>query len=763
MTNQKDKWINIFFAFEAQISGLLIRLANQTIEVHNLTPFLDFETSKDGFLTTLDDILSQFYQTTSLEVKETVFVLSQDWLVANELTPNRKEILKLAKKELDLEVNGFVVLEEALSHAWRQKTLSPPSFLFFTLLNKQIHLTRIELGRVSEHLSIGRSDDLLADMAEAISRLKNKVQPLRVLVAVQDPQKIRQILENAAWETEFGFPQNPQLELLSFQELMEKILLVVFKDQKEVRWLTQVEGSTLKATVSTTESKTPPKPPLPQEIVPKPGREETPLSHQEEAKRKEKLPQRKKEETPFLAEEKKQSPADEVSELETMGVILNPDEVPITTQPKKKRSFPFLFPIKLASLISPFQVISSFLGKLKLELLRLPSSFLSLSKSWLLRLFILSIPFLIIPLAIGLSYFFFFKAKIIITPRSESLHKNIEVTFSDQVKKADYQNFILPAKTIQLSLTKRAETPTTGTSETGDPGKGKIIIYNYTSKPHLFLKGDLLYLANNPEKKLKLDEKASVASKSSQKNEDGSILTIPGKAEVTAETTFWGEEANLKKGTQLYFNHLDKTSYSAKVSQDFQGGKKYQVKSVSQDDVDKLKEEIKDQIDQNLEQLLQNKLATGEKIINSSLSLKYLQNKLSSKLNQPAERVSLESKVQINVLTYNQADVETLVNKVLQQTVPHGFQVDKNNIGWKFTPEEGNKYKLELNIPLKWNFNNKTIQTNLVGKDLQSSIFYLQNLPGVFAFQITFQPPVPKLLQRLPYRKSNILISVGPK
>ena len=199
MTTQQDKWINIFFAFEAQVSGLLIRLANQIIEVHNLTPFLDFEASKNGFLTTLDDILSRFYQATSLEVKETVFVLSQDWLVANELTPSRKEILKLAKKELSLEVNGFVVLEEALSHAWRQKTLSPPSFLFFTLLDKQIHLTRIELGRVSEHLSIGRSDDLLADMAEALSRLKNKVQPLHVIIAAQDPQKIQDRLKNAAW------------------------------------------------------------------------------------------------------------------------------------------------------------------------------------------------------------------------------------------------------------------------------------------------------------------------------------------------------------------------------------------------------------------------------------------------------------------------------------------------------------------------------------------------------------------------------------
>ncbi len=761
MTTQQDKWINIFFAFEAQVSGLLIRLANQIIEVHNLTPFLDFEASKNGFLTTLDDILSRFYQATSLEVKETVFVLSQDWLVANELTPSRKEILKLAKKELSLEVNGFVVLEEALSHAWRQKTLSPPSFLFFTLLDKQIHLTRIELGRVSEHLSIGRSDDLLADMAEALSRLKNKVQPLHVIIAAQDPQKIQDRLKNAAWKTEFGFPQTPQLEFLNFQELMEKILLVIFKNQKEVRWLTQVGESAIKTTTPMAEAETPLTPPSVHETIPKPGSNMSDL--EEKNNDEEATPQEDKDK--FLPPDKREeNQTDEVTELERMGIILNPDEAsPPLIQEEEEKTSIFSSPLKLPSLGSFFQTIPASLVKLKPTSLRLPSFSFSIGRSWLLRLILFSLPFLIIPLALGLSYFFFFKAKIVITPRSESLHKSIEVTFSDQVKTADYQNFILPAKTIQLVLTKKAETPTTGTTETGDPGKGKIIIYNYTSKPRIFLKGDLLYLANDPGKKLKLDERVEVASKSSQKNEDGSILTIPGKAEAAAETTFWGEEANLKKGTQLYFSHLDKTSYSAKVSQDFQGGKKYQVKSVSQDDIDKLKEEIKNQINQNLDQLLKNKLAPGEKIINSSLSLKYLQNKLSSELNQPAEKVSLESKVQISVLTYNQADVETLVNKILQQTVPHGFQVDKNNISWKFTPEEDNKYKLELNIPLKWSFNKETIQANLAGKDLQSAIFYLQNLPGVFAFQISFQPPVPKILQRLPYRKSNILVLVGSK
>ncbi len=741
MATSYNKWINVFFAFETQVSGLLIKLSSETVEVYSKTKFLDFEATKDGFLTTLDDILGRFYQVNALEVKETVFILSQDWLVANELTPARKEILQLAKKELNLEVNGFVVLEEALIHALRQQTLSPPSLLFFTLLDKNIHLTRIELGRVSEHLSIGRSEDLLSDLAEIISRLKNNVKPLHLLLVSEKPEEVKKVLQDVNWESELGFPQQPQVDYFTFKQLIEKILLVIFKDKKRILWLE-------KPSLPVPDNKEQPNEAsaLPEDI-------NKSFKSEKESKEGEKILAVSQDSSSFSPE------AEE--DLKELGVILNPDEVkaPIKAQTSSFK-FPSLGLIKPAQLgLTAEKVGSLFSFSLK-KLSVFSSLFLSAGSNWIIRLVLLFIPFLLVPLILVFSYLLFLKAKIVITPRREALHKTVEVTFSEEVKQADYDHLILPARVIKLNLEKKAETPTTGSKETGDPGKGKITVYNYTSKPHTFPKGTTLYLANDSNKKIKLDESVEVASKSSQKNDDGSILTIPGKAVATAETLFWGDEANLEKGMELYFTGLDKTGYSAKVTQAFQGGKKYQVKSVSQDDVDKLKEEIKNQIDQEIDQLLKDKITPGEKIINSSLKIDYLDNKLSQSVDQPAEKVSLTSKVKITVLVYKQEDVKHLIDQLVSQTAPRGFVVDKNNLSWQFHPQEGAKYQLLLEIPLKWSFDIQTIQKNLVGRDLQTAAFYLQNLPGVFAFQITFQPPVPKILQRLPYRKGNISITI---
>lgn len=755
--NNHNKWVNVFLAFETNVSGLLIKIINDQIQIYNQSHLLDFNANKDEFISTLDIILSQFYQVNNIEVKDSIFILSQDWLVANDLIPARKEILKTTKNKLGLKVNGFVVLEEALVYSIRQETLSPPSFFFVNILPENLTLTRIELGRISEHISLGRSQNLSSDISELISRLKSSVRPLKIIVAGQNKEKIIKDMSSISWQNEFGFPQIPQIDYLDYNQLGRKILKVVFKKIKKIEVVTESKLGV-------------------------PAKQNHPVAGQPlsrfpaEAKTENKQPPAKAE-TQRPDEVVLNSGQGENLDLKTAGIILTPDE----DQTKPEEAPPEL-KTDLDEVPSPGQKkkFTNFIkqklkakNKIKLSGISLKSIHLptfhifkinsfSIS-SWILKIVLLVIPFLIIPIILALAYYFLFKVNILITPRTEALNKTVMVTFATDITKPDYQGLILPARKIEFNLTKTAETTTTGTTEKGDPGKGNITIYNKTAKPQTFDQGSLLYLAGQPSKKVKLDQKVKVASQSSQTDANEITTLVPGTAEAKAETIFWGQEANLKKGTELFFSKFDKSRFKAKISQDFSGGKKYQVQSVSQDDIDKLNQEIKSQIDQDLNTLLASKLQADEKIIKSSLQTTPLENKLSSQLDQPAEKVSLKSKVKASVLVYKQQEVKKLIDQLIKTTIPDGFLVDDKNIKWNFQPSSKNQYQLNLNIPLKWNFNKKTIKENIVGRDVRSSVFYLQNLPGVFAFQISFQPPVPKILQHIPYRQNNISIKIQNK
>ncbi len=775
MSEALEKWVNLVIAFESDLFAVLVKVTNKKVEIHQITDLFDYGGNKDKFLDQLDQVLVGFYNQNGIEVKEAIFVLSQDWLVANDLSPNRKDFLKQAKKSLSLKVNGFVVLEEALIFKQRQLSLSPPSFLLFNLLPTIVGITRIELGRISEHVAVGRSQNIADDISEALSRLQGQVFPTRVsfLFNLNNGQqnKLKHQIDHIDWQGQLGFPQQPELNFIDKDQLVMDISRVIFSnanhpDELQVVLMTESTPPMMpEAKLADDES-------LPVEAKPEIDslKPETKIEPIQNAPPKPKLPkldlspsQDQSFKPTDSSQDNKSMPAE--PNLADLGVFLdeNSDNQETTSQPPAGR--PPTIATKLPAKFSFAKVFNlfnkkprfrfNFLAKLAGIVPKINSGLPSVSK-----LVFVFIPFLILPALAGLVYYLFFQAEIVIVPKTETATKIIEIKFDNQVKSPDYDNFIIPSRLVEVTITKTAETTTTGKVEEGEPGQGKITIYNKTNQVKTLNNGTSLYLTNDSKKKVVLTEKVTVASQSSQVKEDEAVLYIPGKATVKAKTTFFGDEANLNQGTELKFTKLDNNVYKAKVATAFTGGKKYEVQAVSKNDINKLKDQIKKQVDSELDQLVRKSLKDGEAIINNSTKIEYLTEDFNYKLNQPAEKVNLKSKIKISVLAYNKQDIQKLVDDIVATTAPEGFSVDKNQVKWQFIPQEKDHYQLKVNMPLTWDLNPSLLNQNLKAKSRQDAYFYLQNLPGVFAFKISFKPPVPKSLQYMPLKADNIKVKL---
>ncbi len=754
------RWINIFVAFENEIFAGLVSFAHNIASVVSFTSLTEFTPTPDGFINRIDHILSDFYQQTNIETDEAIFVISQDWLISNQLTPSRKKFLTQAKKDLDLKINGFVVLEEAVTFALKNANPPVESFLFLSILNHSVHLTQIELGRITQHVSVTKSQNLTEDIAELISRLKTQVRPLHLLVFTPEPKKITSLLDQINWQEELGFVHPPNLTYWSakdlFQNLIQIILGEAYKNPITVNFTssqsqTSIPSSSLSDPSSLPSSTSPPDT--------KPGQKTTVSDSSLSQPPPDPPP-------PTVSTPSPSSSTPAVSDLSDAGVILNPapqsDSSPTLSPP----TTPKLNLPKPNLSFSGFNLnfIKSFsLPKLNFKNLNLVPKLKPLFNFlpfFGFRFIPLLLPFFLIPAALAFVYYSFFKTDIIIIPKTESLTRTIPVTLDPDVDQINLDTKIIPARRLVFTIDKKASLATSGTTETGEPATGQITIFNKTNKPKTFKKGTILYLADQPTKKLTLLQDIKVASQSVQITDDEVTTLIPGKATVQAQTNFFGEEANLKTGTTLYFDKLDTKVYKAKVTQDFSGGKKYEVRAVSKDDIQRLKEKIQQDIKNNINQLIANKIQPDEQIVKSSIQTDYIKEQFSAQLNQPADSLTLEATAKITVLVYSQQAIKQLIDQALADIIPPGFLVDKTQLKWQFLPVDGNKYQLKLNIPLKLSLDTQVIKDNLSGKDKNTAAFYLTNLPGVYAFKITFIPPVPSFLQRIPYNKSNINIKI---
>ncbi|NOY15251.1 MAG: hypothetical protein GXP43_03480 [bacterium] len=755
----EDRWLNVFVAFESELFGGLVRVEDGLVELMVLSRLSGFDTTEDGFVEAVDKMLSSFYEQSGVEADKSIFIVSQDWLIANDLTPTRKEFLRKVKKQLELKVSGFVVLEEAVIFAVKKEQTTSDSFFFLTILEENIGLTRVELGRVSEHVTVSRSQNLKEDMAELISRLKHQVKPLKMVVFSQQKDLIRPILMNMDWQQELGFVQDPEIIFWDKKELFSKVVEVVLGDaqKKQVRVamgdLTKLKESKDKES-ETKEPADKKEAVKDQPETVEPDKPE-PMDYQAEADKD------------WEVKEKDGSGFDELAEA---GVILGGKEKDNLTDSANPPQVQLKIPDKLKTKVSLLNVKRVSLGGGAAKvwgvmrnggglMKKITSVGFSALFGWLGYIGVV-LPFLILPVAAGLLYYFVFKAVIVITPKTEALTKNIAITLDPSAKSADFQAGIIPARQVEFTVDKKVSVATSGTTETGEPGQGVIIIFNKSSNPKTFKKGAVLYLTNDKTKKIVLEETVQVASQSSQTNENEVTTLIPGKAEAKAKTSFFGEEANLPAGKEMFFEKLDTKIYKAKVKEAFTGGKKYEVKAVSKDDVNRLKDKIKNEVEKEIDRLIADQIKDDEEMVKSSLKIKYEKESLSAQVGKPAESVTLTTKAKISVLVYKKGDVAKIVDEALEKIVPGGFLIDKDNVKWSFKPLEKNNYQLQLKVPLKWSFDTQIIRDSLQGKDKNTAYFYLSNLPGVYAFKISFQPPVPGFLQRMPYKTDNILVKI---
>lgn len=171
------------------------------------------------------------------------------------------------------------------------------------------------------------------------------------------------------------------------------------------------------------------------------------------------------------------------------------------------------------------------------------------------------------------------KGDVVVYARSEPAARDIEISVSTKIDKADTDKLIVPGTLVDRTLEIRDKFQAAGKRDVGNKAEGKIAIYNLTGKP-LNLKASTTTLTlGNATYYLKTDQSVKVS------REDGSAAV--NVADIIAEQG--GESYNLPAGTRLeianqVFGSQPQVLY-AKTSAPVVGGTSRFISLISQDDI----------------------------------------------------------------------------------------------------------------------------------------------------------------------------------
>jgi hypothetical protein len=670
------------------------------------------------------------------EPNKIIFGLPESWVEEERIIPEKLGILKEVSQKLDLKPVGFVVITEAITHQLKINEGIPPTAILLGLEKKEARISLVNLGKIEAMTLVKRSQDLGADVAEGLSRLRKKDSfPARIFLydAGEDLGKAKEELLAYSWPS--FFLHLPKIEILPADFDIQAVALSGGREVAKAAGIKVLEPEPKKE---------------------KEGGEET-FSSEEELEKKEepdfgfvKGKDVVEEELP----ETKPEPKVEVSAAEEPGVVT----------PPKEKVVPPSFPEKRFSIFKMPKIDFSKLALPKINFSKL-MTLLSLSRfkerTPLVIGLALGLVFIVGGIAIA-AYWYLPRAEVVLFVEPKVLEKEFEIKLDPELSAAEPANLALPADLVEAEIEGEKTIETTGTKLIGDPAKGEVTIFNRTEGSKEFTAGTVI--SGPGDLDFSLDDDVTVASESAGPD----YTKIPGKATVAVTAVKIGTEGNLAADSEFSIADFSTADYIAKNESAFTGGTSREVAVVSEEDQENLLSALTEELKQKAVGELSQTLSPDTKLLEESLEVLVVRKNYSQEIDEEADQLTLSLNSKISALAYKEEDFKNLIEDQIRETIPSGFEFKREESEISFelidVEEDGSaRFTSVLKANLLPKLNLEEIKKNLAGKYPELGELYLDNLPNVVGFEAKITPHLPRRLETFPRLARNIQIETKLK
>lgn len=677
----------------------------------------------------VDKSLTKAVESLQEDPNELVFGLPPHWVKDDEIVPEKKVLIKKLSKDLELKPLGFVVLTESLIRYLKIREGTPTSAILVQVEDTEITVTLVKLGQIIGTHSVGRSQDVAHDVEEGISRLKTTENlPSRIIVfnGTQDMEEIVQNLTSYDWQSKFKFLHLPQIEALPKDAGISAIAIAGGSE------VAKSIGFDINFDEEENTTQTSPN---------QPSSTQSDLSHTPSS-------------SPTI-------PMPDNNNLSAIGFVKNQDiktTKPDNLQPSQPPDPPHTNPLP-TSTKSSFS-ISPLLSKFKH--LKFPKLNLKNSKRKLPKgpLTIAIIVFLTISIGVYSLLWFVSNTSITLFFEPKDLEQSLTLTISQRVSEPNIENNIIPGVSVSKQVEGEESGTSTGSNLVGDLASGEVTLFNRTSLEKTLKSGTEISYGKLV---FTLDSDVTIASKST----DSNYNDIAGKTNIYITADQIGVDSNLPSDTEFLVNNFSKDSFVANNTSAFTGGTSEEVRVVSDEDLDSLR----DTLLTKLQDLAQEELALESNdqtgiFIQSELSDVILE-EYSADVGDSVNNFTLKMKLKTTGLAYNKSDIENLITDTVDSSIPEGFTRADLPLEVETESAEANDDEVTLDATVKIKLlpviDLEILKKAIKGKGATELEEIFKSLPGFKRAEVLIQPKwLPPRWKSVSRNFTNITIEIKP-
>lgn len=656
----------------------------------------------------LDEALADFQP----EPVKVLFGVPDAWLQDDDLKPDFLRLLRKIVKELDVEPMAYVSTTHALSHMLQKNQGGTPLTAILVEVVDPLVVTVVKGGKALGSKIEKRTSDLPNDIEKALASFSDiEVLPSKIVIyGPNNVEKYKEELVGFSWMAQLPFLHLPKIETLDIGDTLKAVCLAGASELN-----THIDYRFGKSTYD------------PNAVVSVGAHKASKL-----------LEDNNLEETAgFVAGDIKQNASG-----------YHPDDQAPRRHPQPLNNEYTNVYQKSNPLFKFFAPVLAFLPLSKLSL---PAKMPKLT--------------IIIPVAIlfllVLAYVFLPKAKVTVFLDMRILEKDAEVIADPNITAVDEEAKKIPGKTVTAEVDGSLKGEATGKKKVGEAAKGKIIVYNATSRSITLAKGTTM----TADKGLKfvLDSEVQIASKSA------SAADPPSKSGVVdASASDIGPDGNISAGTDLTVGNYGKSDVVAKVETAFSGGVSKDVTVVSSDDQKRLLAALTSELRKKAQDDIQGSLEGGMKVLSEGLTEQIISQAYSKKVGDQATEFTLDLRAKYSGTAYNENDLKTIVSKLVETNVPEGYELDLSQTETQADVAKIEKdgrliFAAKFRAKLMPKINQDQIRKDLAFKTPAEVVEKVRSIENVIGSNIEITPSLPGPLQRLPILPQNITVEITAK
>lgn len=700
---------------DSVVQSALVLSDGQTVELKEFSSIKTYFDRQD-LIEQLDKSLQELGPD-SQDVVETIFAFDQEWLVDGELSDEKKPVVKQAAESLTLEAVGQCAIPEALAEA-RLIGDEHDSCLLLVFKEATFELIFLEHGQFIDLLQIGRSANVVDDLAEALARVarhlkdSHKYFPDKVLLSsvalsTKELELLKQQLVAVDWTSNPGFSSTPAIVVLEADYMIKSVSLSAGKVLTKTAFLAKtptpaaslindyaVEKSTVAPTTASSFGIS--------------------FDHTQIANGSRLVS------SPVATDSKATNAQDLVAEPTTT-------KESSFSSPKKARS-PWL---------------RFYLSHQKMILLGIGSG--------LLALLILAAVFVL----------FLSKVTVLVSPEESLLQKTVKITLDPSISESDFSKATLKASMANKTITGQDVLATTGIGLVGDKAKGRVVIYNKT-KEEVELdaatelsKDGIIFLT---------DEKVKIPAAIEK---DGGSGVDYGSIEVSVTAQDIGAEANLNKETKLRVADYFDDEFAATTLDTFAGGSSREVRVVAEADRQQLATSLQQKLMADAKKELEQESKDGVYLVPTGVN-KVLSSDFSAEIGAETESLTLSLSLEVEVIKYLSADLKKLGLAILEQELPAGYVLldqEPSLLSDKAQVASGSS-RVNLNADLSAKataaLDLDALEKQVLGKNWLEAVELLEDQAEIKKAEVLYMPPfLSAIMRTLPSDANRVTIQLS--